>query len=170
MRLPLSSRTNSRPERVRPDAAPDLVASSTVMVFPSVSQSRCDTVPLASTSLPWAWDLLGRNGRPRSGEIRRTLLEECRKRFLRFCGARPLKELLVFDLDGCFDLADRSPLDEPLARQQCAARFCRQLLCGFGGGREQIPVGHHTGNEAQLGRPRGSEELSQQEQFRCPEM
>jgi len=38
MRSPLSSRTNSRPERVTPDEFFDLVASSVVMVLPSVSQ------------------------------------------------------------------------------------------------------------------------------------
>src|SRR5262249_5555130 len=38
MRSPLSSRTNSRPKRVTPDEFFDLVASSVVMVLPSVSQ------------------------------------------------------------------------------------------------------------------------------------
>src|SRR5262249_27641879 len=49
MRSPLSSRTNSRPERVTPDEAFDLVASSVVMVFPSKSRlpaSRCLGGPL----------------------------------------------------------------------------------------------------------------------------
>src|SRR5262249_34877421 len=51
MRSPLSSRTNSRPQRATLDGAVDLVTSSTVMVFPSVTQLRLDAVPLASTSL-----------------------------------------------------------------------------------------------------------------------
>ena len=38
MRSPLSSRTNSRPERVTPDEVFALVGSSRVMAFPSVSQ------------------------------------------------------------------------------------------------------------------------------------
>jgi hypothetical protein len=38
MQSPLSSRTNSRPERATPDEVFDLVASIAVMVFPSVSQ------------------------------------------------------------------------------------------------------------------------------------
>src|SRR6516225_7975890 len=37
-------------------------------------------------------DLFGRDGCLRLVEIRRTLLEEGRKRFLRFCRAQPLKE------------------------------------------------------------------------------
>src|SRR5215470_15256945 len=45
MRSPLSSRTNSRPERVTPDEFFDLVASSVVMVFPSVSQLRGLNLP-----------------------------------------------------------------------------------------------------------------------------
>src|SRR5262245_15387297 len=44
MRSPLSSRTNSLPDRVTPDEFFDLVASSTVIVFPSVSQLRLDAV------------------------------------------------------------------------------------------------------------------------------
>src|SRR5262249_55252317 len=43
MRSPLSSRTNSRLERVTPDEFFDLVASSVVMVFPSVLQLRFDS-------------------------------------------------------------------------------------------------------------------------------
>jgi hypothetical protein len=43
MRSPLSSRRNSRPEWVTPDDAIDLVASSIVMIFPSVSQLRLDS-------------------------------------------------------------------------------------------------------------------------------
>src|SRR5215831_2431321 len=42
-------------------------------------------------------DLFGRDGRCRFGEIRRTLLEERRKRFLRFWGAQLLKEYRGFD-------------------------------------------------------------------------
>src|SRR5215471_18254839 len=45
-------------------------------------------------------DLFGRDGRCRFGKIRRTLLEERRKCFLRFCGAQPLKELLGFNFQG----------------------------------------------------------------------
>src|SRR6516162_4501233 len=73
-------------------------------------------------------------------------------------------------LDRLFELADRGLLEEPLARQQRAARFCRQLLRSCGSGREQITVGHHAGYEAQLRRPCGREGLSQQVQFRRPEM
>src|SRR6516162_1943694 len=45
MRSPLSSRTNSRPERVTPDEFFDLVASSTVMVFPSCRSCLVSTCP-----------------------------------------------------------------------------------------------------------------------------
>src|SRR5262249_23232682 len=44
MRSPLSSRTNSRPERVTSDEFFDLVAWIAVMIFPSVSQLRLDAV------------------------------------------------------------------------------------------------------------------------------
>src|SRR5215813_12259615 len=82
-------------------------------------------------------DLFGRDCR--FGEIRRTLLEERRKRFLRFCRAQPLKELLGLDFQSSLsERTDRSLLDEPLTRAQRAARFCRQLLRRFGCGREQI--------------------------------
>src|SRR5215471_2511955 len=47
-------------------------------------------------------DLFGRDGRRRSGEIRRTLLEERRKRFLRFCRAQPLEEHRGFDCQSSF--------------------------------------------------------------------
>jgi hypothetical protein len=42
-------------------------------------------------------DLFGRDGRRRFGEIRRALLEERRKRFLRFCRAQAIKEHGGFD-------------------------------------------------------------------------
>src|SRR5262249_15175432 len=102
-------------------------------------------------------DLFGRNGRLRLVEIRRTLLEESRQRFLGFRGAYALTECLVFHTDGCFDLVDETLLEEPLGGQQCAAGFCSELLRGCGGGCEQVPVRHHAGHEAQLRRPRGSE-------------
>src|SRR5262249_45197074 len=55
MRSPLSSRTNSWPERVTPDEFFDLVASSVVMVLPSVSQLPCLNLPslaLFESNLP----------------------------------------------------------------------------------------------------------------------
>src|SRR6516162_231533 len=55
MRSPLSSRTNSRPERVTPDEFFDLVASSTVMVFPlcrSCLVSTCPRWPLFDAREP----------------------------------------------------------------------------------------------------------------------
>src|SRR5262249_49618023 len=84
--------------------------------------------------------LFGRDRRLRLGEIGRTLLEECRQRFLGFCRAHALAERLVFHFDGGFDLVDEALLEEPLGGQQCAARFCRELLRGCGGGCEQVPV------------------------------
>src|SRR5215469_15939072 len=51
MRSPLSSRTNSRPERVVLDEVFDLVASSVVMVFPSVSRLRGLNLPFVSLYL-----------------------------------------------------------------------------------------------------------------------
>src|SRR6266568_1604591 len=86
-------------------------------------------------------DLFGRNRRRRFGEIWRTLLEERRQRFLSFCGAHAFAELAVFDFHGRFDLADESLLHESFAGPQRAARFCRQLLRGFGCGRQLVPVG-----------------------------
>src|SRR6266700_335907 len=47
MRSPLNSSRNNRPERVAPDEAFDLVASTTLIVCPSVLQLRFDSVPLA---------------------------------------------------------------------------------------------------------------------------
>src|SRR5262245_39672967 len=126
-----------------------------------------------SFSLRMRWrrlDLFGRDGCLRLVEIRWTLLEERRQRFLGLCGVQPLNELLVFGFHRLSERADRSLLDEPLARAQRAVRFCRELLRGRGGGCEQVSVSHHAGHEAQLRRPRGREGLSQQEQFRSPEM
>src|SRR5262245_52162612 len=108
-------------------------------------------------------DLFGRDVGHRLGEIGWTLLEEGCECLLGFCGARSLAELLHFDSGGRSDLVDESPLDETFAGSQCAAWFCRELLRGFGCCREQIPVGHHAGHEAELRRPRGREALSQQE-------
>ena len=78
---------------------------------------RCRTAPIwlrRSHQCICAWtlastsdtDLFGRDGRCRFGEIRRTLLEERRKRFLRFCGAQPLKEHWGFNFQSSLsDLA-----------------------------------------------------------------
>jgi hypothetical protein len=68
-------------------------------------------------------DLFGRDGCLRLVEIRRTLLEEGRKRFLGFSRAHALTELLHFEFDGGFDLVDKAVLEEPLAGLQCGARF-----------------------------------------------
>src|SRR5215471_17630901 len=95
-------------------------------------------------------ELLGRHVRRALRKIGRTLLEEGRERFLGVCRGHPLHELLAFTLDRLFELADRRLLQEPLARHQRAARFCRQLLRSCGGGREQIGVGHDPSHEAQL--------------------
>src|SRR5215831_16512197 len=52
MRSPLSSRTNSRPKRVTPDEVFDLVASSVVMVLPSVSQLLSLNLPSSALFEP----------------------------------------------------------------------------------------------------------------------
>src|SRR5262249_16086902 len=111
-----------------------------------------------------------RDLRLRLVEIWRTLLEEGRERFLGVWRTNPLHELLAFTLDSRFELAYRRLLEEPLARQQRVAGFCRQLLRRCGGGREQIAVGHNAGYEAKLRRPRGREGLPEQIQFRRPEV
>src|SRR5262245_31940848 len=102
-------------------------------------------------------DLFRRDVRRRLGEIGRTLLEECRQRFLGFCGAYALTELLHFEFDGGFDLVDETLLDKPLAGPQCAAWFCCELLRRFHCCRKQVLVRHHAGHKAQLRRPRGTE-------------
>src|SRR5215471_11115379 len=52
MRSPLSSRTNSRPKRVTPDEFFDLVASSVIMVLPSVSQLPSLNLPSLALFAP----------------------------------------------------------------------------------------------------------------------
>src|SRR5690348_12285026 len=47
MRSPLSSSRNNRPDRASPDEAFDLVASTTLIVCPSVLQLRLDSALLA---------------------------------------------------------------------------------------------------------------------------
>src|SRR5215813_9327619 len=69
-------------------------------------------------------DLFGRDGCFRLVEIRRTLLEKGRQRFLGFSRAHALTELLHFEFDGGLDLVDEALLEEPFAGPQCTARFC----------------------------------------------
>src|SRR5262247_2780768 len=92
MRSPLSSRTNSRPERVTTDEFFDLVAWTTVMIFPSVSQLRLDAVRriagtgnfLGSTHVPFSvfWSA-GRRANVRSGGSRREAVRRprCQRRY-----------------------------------------------------------------------------------------
>src|SRR6516164_286521 len=71
MRSPLSSRTNSRPERVTPDEFFDLVVSSVVIVFPSVPQLPSRNLP--SLAL---FDAYGRSSRIKRRESRRIAMNE----------------------------------------------------------------------------------------------
>src|SRR5262249_15615021 len=59
--------------------------------------------------------LFGRDVRLRFGEIRRSLFQESRERFLGFSGAHPLTELALLNFDGRFDLLDETLFEKPLA-------------------------------------------------------
>src|SRR6516164_11421278 len=71
MRSPLSSRTNSRPERVTPDEFFDLVVFSVVMVFPSVPQLPSRNLPTLAL-----FDAYGRSSRVKHRVWRRISAKE----------------------------------------------------------------------------------------------